>query len=136
MKHMKILCLGIAIALSTMPIANCSWTTSDDEQPTYIKASLSEGKNNFKAKNYATAYRQLLPLAVKGNKEAEYAIGYMYYYGKGIDRNELLAENWLTKAAKQGDTRASATLKELSQHKKQPIQEKKEAEPLADSEDE
>jgi TPR repeat protein len=52
----------------------------------------------------------------------------MYYYGKGIDRNADLAENWLRKAANKGDSRACAMLKKLNEHKIHPIQKKAEAE--------
>ena len=93
-------------------ISGCS-TCHSCEKPTYRHASLAEGKANFKEKHYSLAYRQLLPLAVKGNADAQYAIGYMYYYGKGIDYNEELAENWLRKAAKQGHTHAIEALKKF-----------------------
>ncbi len=125
---MKYLCLCTLIILTTPTLTSCSWTAPSEEQPTHIKASLSEGKNNFEAGNYATAYRQLLPPAVRGNKDAQYAVGYMYYYGKGIDRNADLAENWLRKAANKGDSRARAMLKELNEHKIHPVQKKTEAE--------
>lgn len=111
MNYLIQLILPILIVLS---ITSCSWSESEGTQSTFIKASLEEGKANFKAKNYSAAYRQLLPLAVKGNKDAQYAIGYMYYYGEGIDCNKDLAESWLRKAAKQGDSRAIAALKEFN----------------------
>lgn len=108
----------LVIALSSTLVTSCSTWTNTSEQPSYIHASLSEGKANFKAKKYSLAYRQLLPLAVKGSPDAQYAIGYMYYYGKGIDRNEELAENWLHKAASKGQSHAIAALKELSENRK------------------
>jgi TPR repeat protein len=122
MENLNKLFLWTTIILSPTIITSCSWSESSGGQSTYVKSSLEEGKANFKAKHYATAYRQLLPLAVKGKTEAQYAIGYMYYYGKGIDRNEELAENWLGKAARKGDSRAIAALKDLSLHKHQPVQ--------------
>ena len=38
---------------------------------------LNQGKNNFEAGDFKVAFRQLLPLASEGNKEAQYAVGYM-----------------------------------------------------------
>lgn len=68
----------------------------------YVAPSLQEGRASFEAGNYDVAYRQLLPLAARGRAYAQYAIGYMYYYGKGVDCNRQLAQHWLKRAAKQG----------------------------------
>lgn len=88
---------------------SCSWLGTS--KSTYVHPTVAQGKASFKAGKYELAYRQLLPRAVKGNSYAQYAIGYMYYYGKGMDRNEELAENWLRKSAKQGQPEAIALLK-------------------------
>lgn len=107
---MKYFTLSFLIAIFALLMVSCSNSTSTDRS-VYVQASLNQGKANFKQKNYELAYRQLLPLAVKGNADAQYAIGYMYYHGEGIDRNEDLAENWLTKAAAKGQPQAIAALK-------------------------
>lgn len=72
--------------------------------------SLEEGKQQFKEGHYSKAYNELLPLAARGNADAQYAVGYMYYYGKGVDENKQLAKHWLTKAANQGQPNAVKAL--------------------------
>jgi TPR repeat protein len=73
-------------------------------------ATLAEGKASFLAKNYKVAYQQLLPLAQQGNADAQYAVGYMLYYGKGVDRNEAKARDWMNKAAAQGQPAAKKAI--------------------------
>lgn len=77
-------------------------------------AALEQGKQSFKTGNYAAAYHELLPLAARGNPDAQYAIGYMYYYGKGVDQNKQLARHWLSRAASQGQPNAQAALDQMS----------------------
>lgn len=121
----RLLSLVIILLLaSNVLLSGCS-TSHSTETPTYRHATLAEGKANFKAKHYSLAYRQLLPLAVKGNPDAQYAIGYMYSYGEGIDCNDELAENWLRKAAKQGQSQAIEELKEFSDTNKDDDEEEK-----------
>lgn len=99
----------LLMLISLLFLTSCSWLGTS--KPTYVHPTVAQGKASFKAGKYELAYRQLLPRAVTGNAYAAYAIGYMYYYGKGMDRNEELAENWLHKSAKQGQPEAIALLK-------------------------
>lgn len=62
---------------------------------------LHRGKNNFEAGLYRDAFHQLLPLATEGNKEAEYAVGYMYYYGYGVSQDTDSGTFWIRKSAEQ-----------------------------------
>lgn len=84
-----------AIALG---LAACSSTSPD----TYAQAKL-----NFAEQNYYDAYQQLLVPAAKGNPDAEYALGYLYYYGKGTARNTILGKQWILKAARDGNEQAA-----------------------------
>ena len=69
-------------------------------------ATIEEGKASFLAKKYKLAYQQLLPLAEEGNSDAQYAVAYMLYYGKGVARDEIIAHDWMKKAADQGQPAA------------------------------
>jgi len=64
-------------------------------------ADLSAGKEYFVTKNYQSAFKTLYPLAKEGNAEAQYAIGYMYYYGEGVNKDTLVAKKWIKKSAVQ-----------------------------------
>jgi TPR repeat protein len=62
---------------------------------------LSEGKRNFIGGNYKQSFHELLPLASQGNANAEYAVGYMYYYGYGVPLDAESGLFWMQKAADQ-----------------------------------
>ena len=51
---------------------------------------LEQGKISFEEKNYSSAFSELKPLAEKGVADAQYAVGYMYYYGKGTKANKSI----------------------------------------------
>lgn len=60
---------------------------------------LNEAKANFERQNYSSAFLELEQLANSGSPQAQYAVGYMYYYGLGIARNTDTARSWIRKAA-------------------------------------
>ncbi|OGT45519.1 MAG: hypothetical protein A3E83_05595 [Gammaproteobacteria bacterium RIFCSPHIGHO2_12_FULL_41_20] len=62
---------------------------------------LQLGKRNFEAGYYKRAFQTLLPLAAAGKAEAEYAVGYMYYYGYGVAQDTDTGRFWINKAAEQ-----------------------------------
>ncbi|MFN7098134.1 MAG: tetratricopeptide repeat protein [Gammaproteobacteria bacterium] len=72
---------------------------------------LAQGKQNFIVGDYHQAFKTLQPLAVKGNADAQYAVGYMYFYGYGTPKNNQLANKWMQSAAAQGQPGALQALK-------------------------
>jgi len=60
--------------------------------------------------NFAEAYCMLRPLAVSGDAEAQYNIGWMYLNGYGLAINDSLALEWWQRAADQGYTDATFSL--------------------------
>jgi TPR repeat protein len=106
----KLLLIFLLLTPNLFFLSSCSCICGTHKS-NFVRPSLAEAKANFKKGKYTLAYRQLLPRAVKGNIDAQYAIGYMYLYGKGIDANEELAENWLRKAAVKGQPQAIALMK-------------------------
>lgn len=76
---------------------------------------LQRGKRSFEDQNYRQAFIRLKPLAQAGQPDAQYAVGYMYYYGQGVIENKSAAIYWMKEAAKQQQTDAIAALKLLSQ---------------------
>ena len=81
--------------------------------------NLREGINNFRAQNYRDAFIRLMPEAVKGQPDAQYAIGYMYYYGQGVVEDHEKAWQWISSAAKVGQPDAVAAMEILAE--KRPI---------------
>lgn len=71
------------------------------------------GQQNFEQQNYTQAFKDLKPLAERGNADAQYAVGYMYYYGKGTPKDMKLALQWMNKAAQQGQPLAQQALRAI-----------------------
>jgi hypothetical protein len=65
-------------------------------------SELAQGKRLFQDGYYKRAMEQLLPLAANGNMEAQYAVGYMYYYGFGTTQDTASGTFWIQRAADQG----------------------------------
>ncbi len=68
-----------------------------------------DGKAAYERGDYATAFKLWLPLAEKGNAEAQYDIGVMYYEGRGVPRDYVyvFAYRWFNRAAAQGNSKAA-----------------------------
>ncbi len=64
--------------------------------------NLNQGKQDFDSQNYTAALAKMQVLADKGNAQAEYAVGYMLYYGKGTPVDQKQGIQWIDKAADQG----------------------------------
>lgn len=71
---------------------------------------LQAGKRNFAAGEFKTSFHQLLPLASEGNADAQYAVGYMYYYGFGVAQDAESGIFWMEKAAAKHNPRAEKAL--------------------------
>ncbi|MDP1603292.1 MAG: tetratricopeptide repeat protein [Legionella sp.] len=73
--------------------------------------NLAEGISSFQAQDYRRAFIRLKPEAEKGHPDAQYAIGYMYYYGQGVVEDKEQAWKWINRAAHKGQPQAIAALK-------------------------
>lgn len=69
-----------------------------------------KGKQHFLLAEYHSSYKELYPLAQKGEPKAQYAIGYMQYYGLGTLRNQTVGMQWMLRAAAQGDPLAKQAI--------------------------
>ena len=79
----------------------------------FLSTNYQQGKLLFQHENYHQAFNKLAPVAKAGYADAEYAIGYMYFYGKGIVEDKKLARYWISKAAHQGQAAAIQALKQI-----------------------
>lgn len=57
-----------------------------------------------------TTYERFLPFADAGDPAMQHIIGYMYFYGEGVDQNFEEAHRWFHEAAEEGDPRAQRNL--------------------------
>ena len=60
--------------------------------------------------DYATALKEWRPLAERGDTFAQYNLGRMYYYAKGVTQDYAAAVQWFRLAAEQGDALAQYNL--------------------------
>ena len=65
--------------------------------------------------DYLPAIRLFRPLAEAGNPKAQSVLGKMYRKGQGVARNPAQAFMWFSLAARRGDARARAEMREVSQ---------------------
>lgn len=74
---------------------------------------LERGESSYQRQDYRQAFLRLEPVAKAGNKEAQYALGYMYYNGQGVVEDHQQAYKWLQLAAEQGQVDAIKALSML-----------------------
>lgn len=67
---------------------------------------LASGAYYFERGYYKRAMADLLPPACDGNAKAQYAVGYMYYYGYGVTQDTGVGYFWIDKAARNGNQKA------------------------------
>jgi TPR repeat protein len=84
---------------------------------TYSPAATSEllqGKRDFDGGYYKRAMRGLLPLACNGNPDAQYAVGYMYYYGYGVAQDTNVGTFWIESSAQKNYKPAISALQMIA----------------------
>jgi len=75
--------------------------------------NLQDGIRSFRVQDYRHAFIRLKPEAEKGQRDAQYAVGYMYYYGQGVVENRKKACIWISRAAKAGQPEALIAIKKI-----------------------
>lgn len=90
-----------------------------------IKFDLESARTNFEQKNYETSMQILRPLAAEGVADAQYAIGYQYFYGLGVEQNTQAGTEWIRLAAQQQYVPAQEALAKINELKQtfEPIDE-------------
>jgi hypothetical protein len=68
---------------------------------TIMSQQLQAGKVAFADANFKKAFHELLPVAAYGNPQAQYAVGYMYYYGFGVPHDAESGLFWMNRSAAQ-----------------------------------
>ncbi len=57
-------------------------------------AGIAEGLAAYERGDYATALRELRPLANQGDADAQHNLGLMYYKGQGVAQDQAVAVKW------------------------------------------
>jgi TPR repeat protein len=73
-----------------------------------------DGMAAYNRGDYMPAIRLFRPLAEQGNAKAQNVLGVMFRKGEGVAKNPARARMWFSFAAKRGDTKAKAELREVS----------------------
>ena len=88
----------IALVLSFVCLAVPAW------------ADFQAGMEANNRGDYATALREWRPLAEQGDANAQYNLGVMYDFAKGVSQDFAKARQWYEKAAAQGHAGAQNNL--------------------------
>jgi uncharacterized protein len=88
----------LAVVLWTMCLTLPSW------------ADFKAGMDAYTRADYATALREWRPLAEQGDANAQYYIGVLYDFRKGVPQDFSLAREWYEKAAAKGHAGAQNNL--------------------------
>ncbi|RDI38058.1 sel1 repeat family protein [Aquicella lusitana] len=92
----------VLICVLSFFLLACATTRPPNTMTLAQKSYLEQGKRYFEEGYYKRAMHELLPLACDGIAEAQYAVGYMYYYGYGVAQDTDVGYFWIKRSANQG----------------------------------
>jgi uncharacterized protein len=75
-----------------------------------VRADYAAGKDAYEMEDYISAMGHLLPLAEKGDTEAQILVGRMYNNGNGVTADLARGAGYYQRAASNGNARAQALL--------------------------
>ncbi len=70
----------------------------------------------YAAGDFATALKEVRPLAEQGDPRSQYAMGVLYENGSGVAKDPQQAAAWYLKAAEQGNSDAQYNLGAMNEH--------------------
>lgn len=97
------------LALSILPILLVSCQHAQTDRSNSEVSSAACAGNAYLAK-YGCSIERIQQAAEEGSPDAQYALGYMYYYGISTVRDPETAELWIKRAADQGQPLAKRAL--------------------------
>ncbi len=102
----------VLLVLFTSSIVGCSGSAEVKPDNEYVSSSAQfmKAKAAYLANDFAVAFPLMLKEAGAGNSDAQYAVGYMYFYGQGIGVDFQESLNWIRKAAELGNKKAFKAL--------------------------
>lgn len=106
------LLLGLSGCSSTSP-EPAAWKNQKFITPSSFSSSPVCAKNAFLQK-YQCSFTRIEEAARSGDPDAQYALGYLYYYGIGVTQDRETGLTWIRKSAAQGQRVATEALHNLS----------------------
>lgn len=102
--------------LCIMLLSGCASTPQQDAEAvnTSHRTMFDEARQAYRNHDYSKTIALLNVLASQDDINAQYALGYMYYYGFGVIRDENVALEWIKKAAARGHAGAITALDRVS----------------------
>src|SRR4051794_21423965 len=83
--------------------------------PAAFAGPWEDGMAAYNRGDYLPAIRLFRPLAEQGNPKAQSVIGVMNRKGQGVAKSSVRAFMWFALAAKRGDAKAKAELRQVSE---------------------
>lgn len=82
--------------------------------PNPSEAARAQAKAAYLANDYKRTLTIVEPLAIAGEGWAQYTLGYMYHYGRGVAMDRQMSKQWIERAAQQGYAPAQEALQRIS----------------------
>ena len=95
--------------LASSLLAGCA-SKATLQQRQYLK-----GQQAYLQRHYQQSVEYMVRLAEANDARAQYALGYMFYYGRGVPQDTLAAQNWIEEGTKQGLPKATIALHQFQQ---------------------
>jgi len=108
-RFIRIACIA-ALAIPLASIQGCATVDTSQKATVSEARTFEEAKALYQKGDYARAGVILKGLADKGDAAAQYALGYLYYYGQGVDQNTDVALDWFRLSAAKGFDKAKEAL--------------------------
>lgn len=107
--HTSLKYAGIKIICTAL--ITCSLVACEKRIPQ--RFSLIEASRSYHLGDHERAFRIAEAVAFEGNPKAQYAVGYLYFYGIGTPQNEALGIAFFEQSAKSGNEKAQIALQTL-----------------------
>ena len=98
--------VGFALALLLLIAANPGAHAADES----LEADLARGVEAFRDRDYGSALRWLEPVAIAGEAQAQFMLGFMYQNGRGVPADPEKGVALLRQSAEQGHAYAQFSL--------------------------
>lgn len=97
---------GVVLVSLPLLMAGCDRKPTQHHQAMYNQAC----SDNPYLQKYGCSITKIQRAAENGDPDAQYGLGYMYYYGIGTVRDQQTAELWIKRAADQGQPLAQKAM--------------------------